>query len=465
MTQCVNGSLPTCSSVIQQVQTLERTAVNDLAGCIDSGCDSVQALVMQEVSEATALVQDCAGFLTDACSQVLTTLNSLVALAIVTVTSCADGSNAACNGAIEDAQSIESLAVGVVSGCIGQPSGPCETVAALENEGAALGIALVESCGGTVTGSNCDEVVGLVDSAAFLVEGAAYGCLNGIDATCFLVGSTVEGAVYNAGLSAGSCLSDSSSTCGSDVSVAIGTVESVEALVIDSAICSQDASVCDLLRSVTDRQADTPVGYDYADDSPTDLSIWDFGQPPSLPISPDNTVTSTDQTALDTAGGLTAHPEDECPSAWHYDIDKSYGKHWAFQPGHEVMSLDNTTDSDGKVVIDHDETKSIGVTLSASAEVQGGIILTSVKATFGVSVTGSVSYTDTAGYEITAAPHKTTYLAAGVRGWKTRGHYYHINGACAEDVDDGYLYAFTPSGDSSNNNGYNAWTGPAGEKY
>lgn len=462
---CLNGSSPTCTSAMQEAQTLETTVVNSLTGCINAGCDSIQALVMQEVSEATALIHDCAGLLTNACSQVLDTMNSLVALTIVTVTSCADGTNATCNAAVNDAQAAESLVVNMVSGCLIQSAGSaCATVVTLANQGAALAVALVESCGGLAT-LTCDQIVALVNSAAPLVQAAAYGCLNGIDATCYLVGSTVENAVYNAGLTAGSCLSDSSSTCGSKVGLAVGTVTDVEALVIDSAICAQDQSVCDLLRGVTDRQIDAPVGYDYADNSPTDLSIWDFTQPVPLVVSPDNTIINTTQTALDTAGSLTAHTGDQCKPTWHYDIDKGYGKHWSFVPGHEIASLNNTTNRDGTVRIAHDETKSISVTLSVSAEISVDAILATVKSTYGLSVTGSVQYTDTAGYEIAAAPHKTTYLAAGVKGWKTRGHYYHVNGSCMGDIDKGYQYAFTPSGDSSINSGYNAWYGPAAEKY
>jgi len=466
VTACVNGSSSTCASVVQEAQALEVTVINGLTSCVHSGCDSVQALVSQEVSEATALVQDCAGLFTNACTQVLDTMNSAVALAIVTVTTCAGGTNATCNAAINEAQAVESLAVNMVSGCLTQnPGSACATVMALADQSAAQAVALVESCGSLATTLTCDQIVSLVNSAAPLVQAVAYSCLNGIDPTCYLVGSTAENAIYNAGMTAGGCLSESSSTCGSAVSLAVGTVNDAEGAVIDTAVCSQDPNVCNLLRGVTDRQIDAPTGYDYADDSPTDVTIWDFTQPPQLPISPDNTVTGTEQSVLDGAGGITERPADECTPQWEYDPDTNYGHHWTFTPGEEVAALNNTTDTQGTVTIAKSIQKSLTVTLSASAEVETGVILAHVKATFGVSVSGSVQYTDTAGYGIGAAPHKTTYLGAGVWGWKTRGHYYHINGACGVDIDKGYQLAFTPSGDTKNNNGYNAWTGPEAEKY
>jgi hypothetical protein len=341
---------------------------------------------------------------------------------------------------------VVTLAAGVVTGCIAQTDSACTTVVALAEEGAALGVAVAESCGGAVTSQNCDQVVTLTTSVASLVQGVAYSCLNGLDATCYLVGSTADNAVYNAGLTAAGCVANASTTCGAAASSADVLVSDVVHTIVDGTICGLDSDVCTILtEDVGGQTVETPTGYDFADNSPTDVDAWDFTPPPDTGISIDDTVTGTDQTALDTAGGLTAHPADQCTPSWEYDVDKSYGAHKAFRFGSYVNSLDNDSDARPTLSIEQDVDKKLAVTLSVSAEVQEGVIFAHVKETFGLSVTGEVEYEDKVGYSVSVSPHKLGHLGQGVIGYKTRGHYYHINGACMVDIDKGYPIAWTPS--------------------
>lgn len=196
---------------------------------------------------------------------------------------------------------------------------------------------------------------------------------------------------------------------------------------------------------------ETPTGV-YAGDDPTTIQAWDFVEPP-VDVTPEQTavsLTDAQLSAVDGDGGGCL--------GWYYDIDKSKSYKRTIRNRGTTYSLNNQTDSAGEISVTHAQEMGGSVTISVSGEVEAGVIISKVKATFGLSVTASVKWTTEIGYKITAAPHRLTHLSGAIYGWSTSGHYYHKNTKCVVDDDKGTVTAFTPQ---TNQHLYNAWSEPA----
>lgn len=198
---------------------------------------------------------------------------------------------------------------------------------------------------------------------------------------------------------------------------------------------------------------ETPAGvYAGGEEDPTNIQVWDFVEPP-VTVTPEQTaigLTDAQVGAVDGDGGGCL--------GWYYDPDKSKGYQRTIRNRGTTYTLNNNSDATGKISVSKSETMQGSVTISASAEVEAGVIIAKTKATFGLSVTASVSWNTTVGYEINAAPHKMTHLSGAIYGYTTTGHYYHKNTKCVIDDDKGTIKAFTPQ---TNQNTYNVWTEPA----
>ncbi len=458
-------------SFFTSAEDMAAQAVNTLSACADGNdptCNAVKGLALSIASTIVGEVQACeSATSTSVCQELTTMVDSVVTTSLADIDQCVSGSSPSCNAVTQLAQTVASLATSFVSQCssgstsvppvtvtIGsEPMPTCTSIVRLAEDTAALALGTAESCG-TAGSDPCTQAVDAVVANAQLLAGAGYACLNSDNATCYTVNSAVEGSVEQAGLVPVDCLYNTATPCGSAVESADNTAADTEHGLLSTLVCPNLVNLCQTITSQTSVVVQTPGFYDPADGgSLADITLWDLVDPPTMPVSVDETVVNTDSTAL----GLTERTGDQCTPTWYYDVDKAYGYKKIFHHGHDYWSFNNDADQTGSVSEEDTSSHSLGVTISASAEVEAGVIISHVKATFSISGSATWSFSNKHTVSHPVAPHDLGHLGAGDVGWKTRGHYYHVNGTCLMDIDKGEVIAWEPY---INTDGY--WREPAG---
>lgn len=188
-----------------------------------------------------------------------------------------------------------------------------------------------------------------------------------------------------------------------------------------------------------DVDTSTPVWIDTSED-PTTFQVWDLAESPVEATPLHTAIGVSDTTSNDVANG-----DGGGCLGWYYEPNTSYGAKKVPRRRGTVYHYNNDSGDAGKIKIENAQEVSIGVTLSASAEVEAGVIVSKVKATFGVSVTAGVKWTTTVGYEQTVGAHRLGHLSGGAIGYQTKGRYYHKNTKCVVDIDYKEITVFTPS--------------------
>jgi hypothetical protein len=443
------------SSFFDTAYGLAADAVQTLSACAngdDPTCNSVKG---SAVAIVTAVIDEAQGCETNApgiCQDLTALVDSVATSTLAEVEQCATGSAPTCQAVIQLAEAVASLATGFVSQCLTGSQSTCNSVIQLAEQTAALALGTAESC--TATSNNtCNQVIDAVTANLTLLQGAAYACINSDNATCYTVNSAVEGSVYDAGMVPVGCVYDQSTTCGSVVAAADDTAANTQHALLSTLVCPNLVNLCQTISSQPPVEVSTPGLYDPADGgSPTDITLWDLVDPPAMPVSVDQTAVQLSGAAL----GLTERTGDQCTPAWYYDIDKAYGYKKIFRHGKHYWSQNNDSDGTGHISEQDTEENTLGVTISASAEVEAGVIISHVKTTFGISGSATWSYQNSHSQEHEVRPHELGHFGAGDVGWKTRGHYYHVNGSCTSDIDKGWVISWEPY---DNVDGY--WHEPA----
>ena len=141
-----------------------------------------------------------------------------------------------------------------------------------------------------------------------------------------------------------------------------------------------------------------------------------------------------------------------CEEGWYYDNISIQGYPLA-QVGPTYRDYNGTGNNETDTFT---ATTSGTISLSVSAEVSvnANVIIGSVQAKTGLSVTTSITATVGNQVQMTVPPHKAGYAAYGVFRVETTGHYYFRFMNCVIGTDDGYITTYSPW-----YVGWNTWTG------
>jgi hypothetical protein len=119
-----------------------------------------------------------------------------------------------------------------------------------------------------------------------------------------------------------------------------------------------------------------------------------------------------------------------CDAAWSFDVLRNYGNvHTQVGPAQYNR---NDTGSTASTTFTSQVAGTVGITVTGSTEVNGGIFVASVKSSLNIALTASA--TVTVGNSITAKvpPRSGVYASYGVWRLKVDGHNYYTRSNCTE---------------------------------
>jgi len=145
----------------------------------------------------------------------------------------------------------------------------------------------------------------------------------------------------------------------------------------------------------------------------------------------DGGVTDLPGAATPTLPPGMSHPGAEhCDPGWVFVPETNYGrKQHVVGP---TLQNDNDTSKTAKSTFTSEATATVGISVSGSAEVSGGVFIAAVKSTYAITLSTSLTAKIGNNISVNTGPHSTTYATYGVWRQKVKGHNYYFYSNCAK---------------------------------
>jgi hypothetical protein len=145
-------------------------------------------------------------------------------------------------------------------------------------------------------------------------------------------------------------------------------------------------------------------------------------------------------------------PDGGCTSGWRYAPTGRATKTWRFSTKNnnkQYNYANEGTTATQSLSVTSARSGSWDVGASASVEVDAGVIVAGVKATFGVNVSRTSGWETSQTATMNIPPRRIGHMGYGVYGYATSGRYYYVNGQkCKTTIDKGVIKTWAPSFDS-----------------